>query len=400
MGYFRGLGRAIRPASGMTRGVGHGHHRDGEVGGRSSTALLHWSIPHRQGGALGDARGCRRPFLPMSIAVRTAPDDVAAAPVPQLYLLSDLGTHSDGSPLLPIAINERGEICVAASPSDPHGPVRGFCLSGALRIPAGVAAGHMPATCLSNHGLVAGTTGSAASELRAWASHLGVFGERHWPESVSIARGINARGVVVGNVLFDGGSVGLSRAFVLHESRTPKYLTPPQGGVTIATAINDRGDITFNAAPLGAPAATTNAWCFREDCYLALGNLGGGRAWATAVTPEGRVVGHATTARGDTHAFLWENGETLDLGTLNGGLSQALAANDHRVVVGRLIDGGNGPRAFRWTLETGLTLLEEHVAAPPGWRLQEAVGINREGMIVGVGTLSGQSRGFALRPTM
>jgi probable HAF family extracellular repeat protein len=338
----------------------------------------------------------------MSTAVRSrSPFPTPANPAataPRLYTLTDLGTHLDGMPLLPVALNERGEICVVTAGAHPNSVIRGFCVSGALRIPAGTATGHSPVTCLSNRGLLGGTVGQAPDALRAWSSHFGAFGERLWPDSASVVRGVNALGQVVGNVRFDAGEFALSRAFVFGPAGPARYLTPPQGGTTFATGLNDDGAVVFNAAPLGAPPGDTRAWCLRDECYDLIGGLGGGRIWAAAITPAGRVVGHATTENGETHAFLWEDGATRDLSALPGTMSQALAANDQRIVVGRAVDAHQGPRAFRWTPETGLTLLEEHVAAPHGWVLHEAVGINFDGTIVGTGTLHGQPRGFRLRP--
>ncbi len=325
--------------------------------------------------------------------------ETAPTPARPLYILTDLGTHADGAPLLPVALNDRGDICACAASPYPSNAHRGFCLSGTLRVPAGIAFGQAPATCLSSNGFVAGAAGTAPLALRAWASSVGTFGESLWPDSVSVARGINASGLIVGNVLFDAGEFALSRAFVLPPVGPAKLLTPPQGGTTIATALNDAGDIAFNAAPLGAPAGETRAWCYREQSYVAIAGLGEGRTWANAITPHGRIAGHALTADGETHAFLWEEGHTRDLGTLPGAMSEALAANDHGVVVGRVSDAIAGRQAFRWTAETGLALLEDSVAAPHGWRLLEAVGINRHDWIVGVGTLHGQARGFVLKPT-
>jgi probable HAF family extracellular repeat protein len=325
----------------------------------------------------------------------------AAAPAsaPRLYTLVDLGTHADGAPLLPVAINDHGEICVSAACARPPGLVRAFCWRQGERTPAGIAFGQAPAVALSNEGHLAGVTGTAPRALRAWASHRGNFGEELWPDSVSAARGVNAAGQLVGNVLFDAGEFSLSRAFVLGAGGGPaRFLTPPQGGTTIATGINDAGDVVFNAAPLGAPAGETRAWCLHENFYVAIASLGGGRAWATAITPQGRVVGHSLTAEGETHAFLWEDGHTTDLSALPGTMSQALAANDARTVVGRVVEAQAGARAFRWTPDTGMIALEEIVAAPSGWLLREAVGINREGAIVGVGDRDGLPRGFLLQP--
>jgi hypothetical protein len=129
---------------------------------------------------------------------------------------------------------------------------RGFCLTGTLRVPASQATGHAPLTCLSANSLTAGATGSGPREPRAWAAHVGGFGERCWPDPASIARGINSHGLVVGKVLFDAGEFTLSRAFYLAPGSPAKFLVPPQGGTTFVTGVNEAGEIVFNATPLGA----------------------------------------------------------------------------------------------------------------------------------------------------
>jgi probable HAF family extracellular repeat protein len=320
------------------------------------------------------------------------------APTPRQYTLADLGQHPDGAPLLPVALNGQLEICASAPSLLADGMVRGVRVNGPACLPVGIAYGQSPVTSISESGQLAGVAGATAGKLRAWASHLGNFGDEFWPDSVSISRGINSAGHVTGNVLFDMGDIALSRAFVLTAPDRARFVTPPRGGTTVAAGINDAGDVVFNAAPLGAPAGETFAWCLRGDRYLPIGSLGGARTWATAVTPDGRVVGHSLTPRGETHAILWEDGYTLDLGAPPGAMSQALAANDRRVVVGRVIDAETGLRAFRWTPDSGFMLLEDIVALPPGWRLLEAIGVNRSGVIVGIGTWGDEPRGFVLSP--
>ncbi len=339
----------------------------------------------------------------MITAVRSAPPFATvtafpAPPAPTRYRLTDLGTHLDGAPLLPVALNDDGEICVAAASRYPSGIVRGFCLTGSQRVPAGVAFGQSPVAALGSGGLLAGATGTAPRAIRAWASHIGNFGERLWPDSASQARGINGAGQIVGNVWFDAGETALSRAFFVSSRSPARMLTPPEGGTTVATAINDPGDVALNSSPLGAPAGATQAWLFRDGAYFAIAGLGGGRAWATALTPEGRVVGHSATDTGATHGFLWEDGRTIDLGTLPGCATEMLAANDHRIAVGRAHDALRGARAVRWSHDVGLVPLADLVADLHGWQLEEAVGINRRGEIVGRGLCHGQPRGFLLHP--
>jgi probable HAF family extracellular repeat protein len=324
--------------------------------------------------------------------------DLPAAPAPRAYTISALGLHLDGSPLLPVALNDAGDIAVCTPGHAPSDAMRGFFLTGMLRVPAGVATGHQPVMCVSSSGLTAGASGAGPRELRAWASHVGVFGDDLWPDSISVARGINAQGLVVGNVLFDAGDFTLSRAFVLTPPGFAKFLVPPQGGTTFVTGINDAGDVIFNATPLGSAPEETHAWCLHQNSYIAITSLGGGRSWASAITPSGLIVGHALDEDGAIRAFLWADGETRDLGTYADCASEALGAHDQRTVVGRVIARDGGRRAFRWTPEDRLTLLEDLVDGRQGWELQEALSVNAAGRIVGTGRLHGQTRGFMLTP--
>lgn len=334
----------------------------------------------------------------LSPAVRHQnPDTGRGARVPR-YVLADLGCHLDGSPLLPVAINDRGEIAACAAGAHPAGIFRGFHLAGRLYVPTGVAFGAPPVAALSANGLLAGAAGTAPRALGAWASHLDLFGEKLWPGCTSFARAVNARGDVAGDVHFEAGDLVLSRAFLLAGHGKIRLLTPPQGGTTSVAALNDAGDLAFNATPLGADPRTSRAWLLLQQTYVPIPGLGGGSAWARALTPAGRVVGRAETVDGSQHAFLWEDGVTHDLGAPVRGLSEALAANDRGVVVGRMIDALGEARACRWTRETGLLALADVTLRPAGWSLQEAVGINAAGEIVGTGTWFGRPRGFRLQP--
>ncbi len=334
-----------------------------------------------------------RSYFPFSITSRTERAS------PPSYAFSDLGTHADGTPLLPVALTDAGELGVSARDPDNPGLLRGYLLRGAEQEPIGLACGQSPLGCMSSDGKLAGTTGQEVRLLRAWASHLGAFGEKNWPGAISNARGVNARGQIAGHVLFDAGEFMLSRAFVAAPTGQFKFLAPPLGGTATARAINDDGDVVVNSTPLGAGPEDTRAWCLRENCYTSLSSLGGGRTFANALTPAGRIVGWSLRSAKTRHAFLWENGQIIDLGTCDNHSSEALAANDDRTVVGRTIARDGTPRAFRWTAADGLQPLEQLAELPRGWVLREAVAINRHGVIAGVGLRRGTLRGFLLRPT-
>lgn len=321
----------------------------------------------------------------------------AASPTARAYALVDLGLHFDGAPLLPVALNDAGDLAVCAQGSGVNGAICGFFLSGTLCIPSGSAIGHHPVTSLSSNGLTAGVTGLGPDRLRACASHLDGFGEKLWPGSVSVARGINARRQIVGYVILDAGAFALRRGFVLSATGPARFLTPPFGGTTLPTGINDAGDVVFNATPLGAPSNETHAWCLRDGCYVPVGDLST-RSRANAITPGGLVVGHTLDASGLTRAFLWEDGLVTNLAPPGGCASEATAANDRRTVVGRLVTGDGPRRAFRWTPGDRLTPLDDLVADRDGWSLHEAVAINAHGTIAAIGSRAGQTRGFLLKP--
>lgn len=317
---------------------------------------------------------------------------------PQRYRLTDLGTDEDGSPLLPVAINDRGEICVSVASRRPPGVVRGYCLRTSSRIACGIAFGESPVAGLSNASHIAGVAGTAPKAVRAWASHLGSFGERFWPDSTSSARAVNASGSVTGNVLFDLGEFTFSRAFVYREGALAEFVAPPGGGTTFATAINDRGDVVFNASAIGDAGGEAQAWLLRDGRYHEISGLGGRRTWAAAVSPCGFVVGHSSDGEGETRAFLWDGETAVNLGTVGHAMSQAFAVNDDQTVVGSIVSAFAPTEAFVWTAEQGLSFLKDRVELPSWWTLRQAVGINGRGHIIGTGTLDGAPRGFVLRP--
>lgn len=337
------------------------------------------------------------------LSTSNPPFPEAADVFPKRYHLVDLGTSPDGLPLLPVALNDRGQVAVYAQP--PETQVRGTVIRGFLREGARLqehaeALGGVPVAGLSSNGLLCGQERVAGGPLRAWALHLGDIGAVHWPERESHAAAVNARGWVAGHVAIHTENSMRRQAFLLDHHGQLRLPAVPSGGSTVAVAMNDSGAILLNCTG-GGFEIRSQAWLWRDDRSTLVNGLPGGGVWGEALTPGGRITGRLRTPGGSSHAFLHEDGRTHDLNCDLGYQSEALAANDHRVVVGRMIDPAGERHAFRWTPADGMRPLDEFVAdLTTTWTFQKAVAVNAAGVIAGRGLWRGEPRGFLLRPAI
>jgi probable HAF family extracellular repeat protein len=145
------------------------------------------------------------------------------------------------------------------------------------------------------------------------------------------------------------------------------------GGASIATAINDRGQVV--GASL-RDSTTERGFIWQDGMMTDLGSLGGTNTVAYAMNNRGQVVG-GSNRRGDSSvgAFIWQKGVMTDLG---GGNSFALGINDGGQVVGEV-----------WAtdlLSASAVLWENGVMTELpnlGGSFAAAVGINSRGQIVG-----------------
>ena len=99
--------------------------------------------------------------------------------------------------------------------------------------------------------------------------------------------------------------------------------------------------VLFALAIAAAPTAA-------QSTMTDLGTLGGRSSYASGINARGQVVGFSTTASGEIHAFLWENGTMTDLGTLGGRWSEARGTNARGQVVGRSETASTELHAFLW----------------------------------------------------
>ena len=169
------------------------------------------------------------------------------------------------------------------------------------------------------------------------------------------------------------------------------------GGPSVATGINDSGEIVGYSALTTGADSVTYAFIYSNNTMMSLGPAANSfYSYATAINDAGQVVGDSeepgTELRGD--AFLYSNGTMTDLGTLPGYLgSYANAINNSGEVVGYAEQTSGFPEtitnhAFLYT-NGHMTDLNADISASSGWVLETATAINDQGAIVGVGTLNG-----------
>jgi probable HAF family extracellular repeat protein len=152
------------------------------------------------------------------------------------------------------------------------------------------------------------------------------------------------RGHVVGGVVPDpgpgGGHPTPATGFVWRRGVLTEVVPqPPQRSIRQSIAVNDAGQALFDAY---GPAVLWDGARIVE-----LGSLGGPTTstFGTDLDDRTQVVGSSTTASGDTHAFLWDDGRITDLHPVAGVASSAQVINDRGVVAGHV----EGRGTVTWT---------------------------------------------------
>jgi len=198
---------------------------------------------------------------------------------------------------------------------------------------------------------------------------------------------INDSGQVVGGsaTLGTDGNYQNQRAFLYDSTDGMKDLgTLPGYTDSRATAMNNSGQVVgYSYSP-----NEQNYHAFLYDSTNGmkdLGTLGGNRSYAYDINDSGQVVGYSYTASGESHAFLYEDGEMKDLGTLGGTSSYASDINDSGQVVGGSNDSSGQSHAFLYQNEERIDLGNRWFSDGDciGWNLYSGnTKINNEGQIM------------------
>jgi probable HAF family extracellular repeat protein len=314
----------------------------------------------------------------------------------QMADLGTLGGASSGAS----AANTRGEVVLSSETSvlDPNG--EDFCQSGT----------QPPHQCL------AAVWKDGA--LTALPTLMGYDQTGH-PVGNSQAYDLNRKGQVIGfseNGKFDScldqGTHQMVQfeAVVWEPNGEIRELQPPPGDtVAFAWGINDKGQAVGASGLCSSTAVPPNLFAphavlwEKDGTPINLGGFGGAFSIATAINNRGEVVGGAQSSQdGMGHIFLWTKSTGMqDLGTFPGAAVTVAPCcntiNDSGQIVGFWIDSSGNSHAFVWQDKEWMDL-NKLIPENSPWSLQAAQSINDAGEITGSGIINGESHAFLAVP--
>ena len=188
----------------------------------------------------------------------------------------------------------------------------------------------------------------------------------------------------------------------------------PYGGDTVAYAwgINNKGEavgasgMCSNTDPppgYQAPMSLRSVLWLKDGTPVDLGNLGGAFSIATAINNRGEVVGGAQSSKDAMgHIFLWTKSTGMqDLGTFPGAALTVAPCcktiNDSGQIAGFWIDSSGNSYAFLWQNDQWMDL-NKLIPENSPWSLQAAESINDAGEITGSGFINGETHAFLAVP--
>lgn len=331
----------------------------------------------------------------------------AAADAPQ-YQVTDLGTLG-GASSAAYGINDKGQVvgwantnAVGVEPAIhaflwTNGKMQNLDTLPTLERPPGT-----EAHSINNQGEIAGGI----------APRMGLSYAKGWLWRNGKLQIIGSDGLAVNDAGEALAIVGDRHNVIWHSGRTQEVPAVPGFQFTVASALNNRGDVAGYCE--NGPDDIRGFVRLHGNVFL-MGVLPGqNTSRAVAVNDQGQVIGMSrnafysqekTAAGGTTttsgtrssRAFFWQNGQMTDLGE-----REVSALGSQGQVLGSYFQYGPGRttialRAFLW--QDGRFMdLDTRIDPGSGWKLEDATAINRRGQIVGLGIHNGVKHAFLLTP--
>ncbi|HEY0428140.1 MAG TPA: Ig-like domain-containing protein, partial [Pyrinomonadaceae bacterium] len=316
-------------------------------------------------------------------------------PPPTGFSVTNLGTLG-GTESEARAINNNGQIVGYSFNASQKR--RAFLYSNNQMTDLGTLGGlESEANDINDSGLIVGQAKNADANNRAFLysgttmRDLGTFGGDE-----SYASGINNSNLITGSATL---GTGLYHAFRFQNEQM-QDLGVLNGYYSYARDVNSAGKVV-GFSYLDGSDGGVRGFLYQNSTMTALGTVGGRDSSATAINDSDQIVGSSAYLQnsGTQHAFLYSGGQMRDLGALGAAQSFAEDINNAGQVVGsvELTLFGRDYRAF---LYDGTTMRNLNTLIPQdsGWILNQALGLNNNGQIVGRGTINSQTRAFLLNP--
>jgi len=234
------------------------------------------------------------------------------------------------------------------------------------------------ATDINNQGAIVGYFDDPDFHQHGFVEFDRFIGQIDVPDSddLTVAAGINNRNEIVGSVTLSDTALD---GFLLSKGQFTTFLVPSGIG-TMASGINDRGDIVgfFNIdgflrsdgifTTIRVPGSTSSRANGINDKGQIVGEFGDAdgvhgfvlwrgkfvtfdvpdstRTQATAINNVGQIVGVFQNATGEEHGFLWWKGRFTTISIPDSITTNVLGINDRGQIVGIFVEFNGTGRAF------------------------------------------------------
>ncbi len=295
------------------------------------------------------------------------------------YNIIDLGTLG-GSSSWATAINNSGQVAGASAYSLSYSQ-HGFLYSSGTMMDMGTFGGpDSVASCINDNGVAAGiamTNSETGYAFHAFRYQDGIMTDISGSSPYVSFRpqAINSNAQMAGYATEDGKYEAIRYSAGIWTN------LGTLGGLSIATALNDDGQIVGYSRVAGD---LNHAFLYTGSTMTDLGTLGGSESIAFAINCDGQVVGRSNTTSGPCHAFLYSQGTMIDIDMFGSSSSVANGINGEGQIVGCYsgTDGLNHGFLYQDGVMTDfLSLIDSNL----GWTSMQGNAINDLGWIVGVG---------------